>query len=176
MQEDLGPPAIEGIRPIPQLTGLIAPVVGQYFRGPWASSMLQNLPENSQIFIVPDPHNNFDKNAQKVVIYQDKKFLHVGFVQRHTAAEISRLLCEHSCSAYKMVGKLKKLKGSDKDVSIEIVGVVKSIKNLVKQQIEVANDTGIFGGVKNAVKPTMCVEEQLKYCADAHLERRRWLD
>ena len=153
---------IEGVQPIPSISGLVVPVVGQYYKGEAAKRALRENPANRKVFLEFEPTNRYDPNAIKVLVVQKDttgKFYarHVGYVQRHAAAKISQSVSNTYGKKFYLVGKLSEVVrrvGSvyEKDYEITIEGKIYNLLAFINQREKIANDSGIFGGPKKPGK------------------------
>lgn len=139
---------IEGIRPIPSITGLIVPIVGQFYRGNWASKLLQTADPKIRIFLKAEPANQYDRNAYKVLVWQNGGFHHVGYVQRHYASKIAAVMQGPNGfdnSKITIVARLKKHEANGQFLfEAEIIGSVTDTNALLKQDEAQKTNGGIF--------------------------------
>ena len=66
----VGKSVVEGVRPVPSLTGLSVPIVGQFYKS-GSEQTLRAMGEGDQIYLHPEPTNPYDRNAQKVVVFRN---------------------------------------------------------------------------------------------------------
>ena len=131
------------------------PIVGQFYRGAWATKMLGEADKDTRVFLHAEPSNAYDKNAYKVLIWKFDKLNHVGYVQRHAAAKIASVM--QGSQGYDnrktfIVCRLKNDIGGNDTFEAEIIGAITDVQALIKRDAALKTNGGIFDTPKKAVK------------------------
>lgn len=131
------------------------PIVGQFYRGAWATKMLSEADKSTRVFLHAEPSNAYDRNAYKVLIWKFDKLNHVGYVQRHAAAKIAGVMQGgHGYDNRKtyIVCRLKNDLGGNDTFEAEIIGSITDVQALIKRDEALKTNGGIFDTPKKVVK------------------------
>ena len=140
---------VEGVRPVPSLTGLSVPIVGQFYKS-GAEQTLRMMEEGEQLYLHPEPTNPYDRNAQKVVVFRNGALKHLGYVQRHFALKIADAKTETlggkvEAEKLSLVGTLRK-KSFEGNQYYEVVigGVISNIRDHAEAKAKIGRSGGLF--------------------------------
>lgn len=140
------------------------PIVGQFYRGAWATKMLSEADKDTRVFLHAEPSNAYDKNAYKVLIWKFDKLNHVGYVQRHAAAKIAGVM--QGSQGYDnrktfIVCRLKNDIGGNDTFEAEIIGAITDVQALIKRDAALKTNGGIFDTPKKRLSSRKECESQL---------------
>lgn len=124
--------------------------------------MLEDIGDGARIFLQAEVTNAFDKNAYKVLVWKYEKLNHVGYVQRHSALTISKVMqgkAGYDNRNLFLVGRLKFVKGNTDLSSVEIIGAITDIKSLLNRDKALQNNGGIWETVQKKSTIAEHVEE-----------------
>lgn len=113
--------------------------------------MLQDHGNGKRVFLHAEPSNPYDKHAYRVLVWKNGALNHVGYVQRHFAEKISKVMQGPNGFDNKktyLVGKLVNPSGRPDMFEVDINGAISDVQALIKRDEAVKSDTGIFGQPK----------------------------
>jgi hypothetical protein len=85
------------------------PIAGVKFRPPQVFELLKSLEDGTVFELVPEPTNQYDPNAVKILYFDGDEDIHVGYVPKNFSAEVSAALeIEPYCAVAKNFSSDKK--------------------------------------------------------------------